>query len=399
MDRSPDGIWSLNSQGKIVYGSCGNDIILQKKYLLYDAIQKKDKDSENLFRDELRLLEKNLQDDDEHIFSFSSELKICYRSGEWMILNAYKPPVNFSDDDLKESSGDDKLKISFNLFTSKKDSHQQSQDTQDQQQQQQISSSSSAWSFMSSLKLGKKASEDIPPERPPKPESLTKRGDEDKVSTSPVPEQASTPVISKENARQKQPNAPTEVANAKDEKKKGGWGFLSKTLTDMKETISNTLPKSMDDLLSSEESAPSTLSKDGDKASEQKRIEVADKVDDVKEPEEFGALRSNVELAEREFFKRIREPGNDRINKNIGIIIRAKVCFSIIDIIGKHFKAERRFTLSFYHIWDWVESYSNIISSSDSFDPIKESISLLNASPFKADKNRKLRTFFCHALK
>lgn len=419
MDRSPDGVWSLNSQGRIVYGSCKDDIILQKKYLLYDAIQKKDKDLESLFRDELRLLEKNLQDEEEHIFTFSDDLKLCYRSGEWMILSVYKPPVNFSDDDIKEGSGDDKIKISFNLFSSKKDTSQQPNDTQNQQQQQQQPSqqTSSGWSFMSSLKFGKKASEEAPPEKPPKPESLAKKADESKAPAAvSTPEQASTPVVAavraQESAQPKAANARPEPAPVREEKKKtGGWGLLSKKITDMKETITSTLPKSMDEFLSSEEVAPQPSG--GEKsaapinASREAKVvnETRDNhnnlIDDIndREPEEFKMLRNNVELAEREFKKKIREPGNDKINRNIGIIVRAKVCFSIIDIIGKHFKATGRFALSSYHIWDWIESYSNIVSSGDSFDPIKTSISSLNSSPFRGDKNRKLRTFFCHALK
>lgn len=275
---------------------------------------------------------------------------------------------------------------------------------------------------MSSLKFGKKAAEDVPPEKPPKPESLTRKTEESKTPASvSTPEQSSTPVVvaagaAQESAQPKAANAHPETVPAKEEKKKtGGWGLLSKKITDMKETLSNSLPKSMDEFLSSEEVVPQAQgneksvgsvnhSKEARVASEKRKEEEEEEeeekvVGNSRESEEFKMLRNNVELAEREFRKRIREPGNDKINKNIGIIVRAKVCFSIIDIIGKHFKATGRFALSSYHIWDWIESYSNIVSSGDSFDPIKASISSLNSSSYKGDKNRKLRTFFCHALK
>ena len=443
IDRSPDGIWSLNSQGRVVYGSCKDDIILQKKYLLYDAIHRKDKELESLFRDELKLLEENLQGEEEHIFAFSDDLKLCYRSGEWMILSIYKPPVNFSDDDLKETSDDDKRKIGLSLFMSKKDTSQDAQQAapaqQPQQQQQQqtqtSSSSSSAWSFMSSLKFGRKDTENAPPpERPPKPESLTiKAGEVSKTTPNPTPESsapeqvapAATPSSGDAPLAAHAAVASPQVAPAKasaegsaevhegskEEKKKGtGWSLFSKTLTDMKDTISSTLPKTMDEFLSSDEPdrpAQNTSEKEtavrGDASNAPPPVPPVPAAPAAmpadREPKEFKTLRSNVSLAEKEFKKAISEPGNDRVNKSIGIIIRAKVCYSIIIILSEHFKSERRFALTVYHLWDWIDSYSGIVSSSDAFDSIKATILSLNASSFKSDKNRKLRAFFCHAIK
>ena len=115
-----------------------------------------------------------------------------------------------------------------------------------------------------------------------------------------------------------------------------------------------------------------------------------------REPEEFKALKKNVEMAERELFKRMRGPGNDKMNTEIGIIIRSKLCPSLFAVIGKGLKAEGE---AAYHLWDWVESYADAAGSDESLEAMKASISALNASPFNGDKNRKMRTFVCHALK
>ena len=118
------------------------------------------------------------------------------------------------------------------------------------------------------------------------------------------------------------------------------------------------------------------------------------------EPVEFNALREGVMRAEREFYKRIRDPGDDRMNPSVGTTVRSKLCPPLIAVVGKGLRAEGvPAAASPCHVWDWVESYSDAACSDESFEAMKASISSLNSSAFKDDKNRKLRTFFCHALK
>lgn len=115
-----------------------------------------------------------------------------------------------------------------------------------------------------------------------------------------------------------------------------------------------------------------------------------------REPEEFKTLKSNVERAEIELFKRMRGPGNDKMNTEIGVIIRSNLCPSLIAVIGKGFKTDGKVA---YHIWDWIESYADAAGPEGSLEAMKISISTLNGSSYKDNKDRKLRTFFCHALK